>query len=160
MVDIVFVFMYAGGPAFFFRSTLAKANHLHGMQQGLKRSLISWHMRSQKMNTIRDTGYLFVPTSPRVSPRSWKKSSVVFSSLLYIMSNYRVLVGSFNHQVKPAVANIGPKITQDDFLDHLGRQSRMWIHIFKVYIIFRRGTGDWGQDHIGIHWLHAFGCYF
>ena len=31
-------------------------------------------------------GYLFVPTSPRQMPCSWKNSSVLFSSLLYIMS--------------------------------------------------------------------------
>ena len=60
---------------------------------------------------------------------------------------------------------LDPRITQDDFLDHLGRQSWMWIQTFRVYIQganwelrtagTTRGTND--LYHIGA--THLQGLY-
>eukprot|EP00438_Fugacium_kawagutii_P017372 Skav201552 [mRNA] locus=scaffold1616:294165:295065:- [translate_table: standard] len=63
---------------------------------------------------FRSAGYFFVPTSPRVSPRSLKNSSVLFSSLLYIISTCQFR-GTGRRVRKTTAANFSPLFSKTLF---------------------------------------------
>ena len=100
-------------------------------------------------------GYLLVPTSPRQRPLSWKNSSVLFSSLLYIISTCSR--GCNLNIITPQIEHVRKLKGEPAILEGWAAKCEISLPLTSHRSSATHPQGVWALDRCILPWVYCLG---